>query len=242
MTASVLQSITNETRFNNTNSWNGTTAQAFSSNQTAGSSVLVFYTVSDFAGVHHDMSAQDTQTNPYTAYDQQNTNPAGGAASIIALVATGVAAGANSVNGYLTINGDVEDFQATYQLEIGGVVSRGSVVGSNGSTQNALAPGTGNVSPGSITLSAAQVPALIVAIAYNTSGNGSHSTPTFNTGSFLANCWGSTATCVISTQRVTAAGTYTPTFNQASSASEDMCSIAVAFLEIPTGVPIAWVT
>lgn len=244
MTASVLQSITNEVRFNNGGSWNGTLPQAFASNQTAGSALLMFYTMSDFAGTHFDTAALDTQLNTYIRYAQQNTNPGGGAATLVALVTQGVAAGANSLNGYLTLNGDVEDWQATYQIEIGGVVPSGVVVGSNGSTQNALAPGTGNLSPGSITLSSAQVPALIIAMAFDTSDSGSHPTPTVNTGTLIASCWSASGSnnAVVSYQYVTTPGTYTPLFNQASSATEDVCSIAIAFLETPTGVPIAWVT
>lgn len=240
MTASVLQSITNEARFNNTGSWNGTLAVAMPSAVTARSSLISFYTVSDFAGTHTDMTALDTRANSYTGYNQQNTNAAGGAASLIALVATNCAAGTTSITSYLSTIGDVEDYQGAYQIEVGGVASTGTVVGSNGRTQNALAPGTGNLTANSITLTSGQVPALIVAMAFNTSAAGAHPLPTVNTGTLLANCFnagGNLAT--VSYQRVTSAGTYTPTFNQASAATEDCCAVAVALLEAAATVPAA---
>lgn len=232
----VAQSKTNEGVTQPTQQ-NGITTQ-FNSPTVRGNAIVAFYTVSDFAGVHTDLSATDTQTNAFTLQNQQNSNQAGGSQTVALLTATGIAGdtgAADTVSTFLSINGDVEDFQAAFLVEVGGVGALG-VVGQSGNTQNALANGSNNAVSGNITLTAAQVPALMVAICTNSSGG---TVPTVGTGmTLLTNCWGfgGASGSTVATRLITTAGTYQAIFNQANGAATDITVNAVVFQgSIPGG-------
>lgn len=248
--ASEKQFINQESRFNNTGSWNGTVPIAFGSNTGAGNSIAVFYTVSDFAGIHTDMSAQDSDSNAYTNKTQANTSATGGAASLAICVANNIVGDVSTpmtVNGYLTTGGDVEDFQAILAIEVQATTG---FIGANSQAQNALAPGSGNIQSGTVTVAANQLPALLVACAYNTSNNAASASsvgvPTVSGGlTLLTSDWvyASFTTAVFAYQVITAAGTYQAAFNQTSTVNEDIaCAVAIfAGVAAPTSVPIAWI-
>lgn len=227
---SVIQFKTNEGT-TPTNTQANSISTQFTSHTAAGNAIVAFYTVSDFAGVHTDMSATDTQLNTFTRQAQANSSATGGAASVAVITATGIVGdttAADIVKTALSTSGDVEDFQAAFIVEVGNAAG---VVGQNGNAQNGLAHGTNNVVSGNITLTSAQVPCLMVAIAMNTSGNGgAGSVPTVGTGmTLLSSCWafGSNNSSCVATQLITVAGTYQAIFNQASSVAEDMATVAV---------------
>jgi len=182
---------------------------------TAGSAIVVFNTLSDFAGVHNDLKCTDSQLNTYALLDQRNSNSAGGAATTASWLAVNVAGGANTVTNGFTSGADVEDFQAAYVIEVGGVAAS-PLVGHSGNTQNALANGTNNVLTGTVVVSSGQCPCRMYAIAMNTNGSGNP--PTVGTGmTLIANAWGfggSPNTVTVAYRDISVAGTYQGIFNQ----------------------------
>lgn len=189
-----------------------------------------FCTLSDFAVIHNDVIVTDTQGNSYTKVDQQNTNPSGGAASLISFYTPNIPGDGGGTPATLTqgfsINGDIEDFLANFIFELSSVTAN-PLIGFKGNTQNALAPGTNNVNSGAaVSVLSNQLPAIMVACAFNTSSSGSHPTPTVGTGmNLLTSDWGfgGAALACFAYQLITVAGNYQAVFNQASSATEDMC-------------------
>lgn len=240
MAASIVQSIGGD-------NGNGVQAQSFSKQFTAslcvaGNTLVAFGTMSDFAGVHNDIIFIDSESNTYTLQNQANTNPSGGAGTLVSFTAPNIA-GDTSVKNTGTLKfsnvGDIEDFLGLFLIEVSGVATTGTVVGHNGQAQDALAPGSNNVSSGNIVLSSAQVPCIIVAAAMNTSGNSSSGrTPTVGTGFTQINtAWNFTLglgnLACFAYRRITVAGTYAATFNQPGTTNEDYACVAVALLETP---------
>lgn len=214
------------------------TAQ-FDSLTAAHNAIVGFFTQSDFAGTITDSVTTDSQGNSYTLTDQANTSISGGAQSIMAFAAPNIVGDSSTpdtvTNGFVS-GSEVNDWMAAYILEVGNVVAS-PLVGHNGQAQNALAPGTDNAVSGNITLSAAQVPAIIVGLCLNTSLVGAHPAPTPGTnmtgvpGTVWTFGTGGSTGCV-AWRVVTSPGTYQALFNQASSANEDMATCAVALLGV----------
>lgn len=209
--------------------------QAFGSNTTAGNAILAFYTLSDFAGIHTDLAAADSSGNTYSAkLSQQNTSQSGGSQTIAAFVAGNIAGGADTVHTYLSTIGDSEDYQANYIIEVGNVAAS-PLIGNNGSTQNALATGTNNIVSGTVTVSAGQVPCILIGLAANSSGTVA---PTVGTGmTLIENTWnfaGVNNLATVAYQKITTPGNYQAVFNQVDVAS-DMACIAVVLQASTTG-------
>lgn len=230
----VIQYKTNEGTTPPQTQVNGISTQ-FNSLTAAGNVIVAFYTVSDFAGIHTNLSASDTQLNTFAFQNQANTSLSGGAESTALLVAaaiTGDTSTADIVKTSLSAIGDVEDFQAAFILEIGQTGPRNPIVGQSANVQNGLASGTNNIVSGNIVISSTQVPCLMVAMAGNSSGGGTApNTPTIGTGmTLVTNCWGFGGTDYVScvaTQLITTPGTYQAIFNQASNISADIFCNAV---------------
>jgi hypothetical protein len=124
-----------------------------------------------------------------------------------------------------------EDYTAMYALEVGGV-SASPLVGHSGSVQNGLSPGTNNILSGTMTVTSGQVPCLLLAMTLNGSFNGGvPNLPTPGTGmTFLASTWtfgGAIPCAALAYRLITTAGSYQAVFNQVSSASEDINTVAV---------------
>lgn len=209
-------------------------SQPFAANTGAGNTIIVFGTVSDYSGVHNDSKMTDTANNSYVFKNQQNTSQTGGSATIWCYIAQNIAGDnvspANVSQGF-TIGGDVEDYQSFYALEIG-YANTTSYVGVSGNTQNALLPGANAIQSGTITVSADQVPCMMIALAINSSGSGGSQSPAVGNGgmTLVANCWGffSGQTCAaVAYQNITVAGTYQALFDQNSSVAEDIGVIAI---------------
>lgn len=234
----IIQSISAEGANPNTTSVHFI-AGTFASKTTAQNAIIAFRTVSDFAGIHADLTCTDTQNNFYRFIGQGNTNPGGGAQTLAGFYTLNIAGDSSTgetVTSGFTLGNDVEDFQALYILEIGGVSPVSAVVSSI-NVQNALSSGTNNVTSGSMTVTAAMVPCFMVALSMNTSGHGTPVAPTVGTGMVsVANCWGfftGTNTATVATQAITTPGTYSALFNQGSSAAEDMVTAAIVVSNMP---------
>lgn len=216
-----------------------TIAAQFASKTVAGNAIVAFGTQSNFAGIAPDIELSDSASNfsNTVALDEQNSNIAGGAATVDMWAAQNIVGDpttADTVTQGFTGGASVNDYMAVYILEIGNVVAS-SIIGHSGNTQNGLASGTNNVNSGTaITVTSGQLPALMVALCMNTSTSGTAGTPTPGTGMSpaLANTWAFAGvapynTACVATQLITSAGSYQAIFNQASSASEDMTCQAV---------------
>jgi hypothetical protein len=178
---------------------------------------------------------------------QANTNRAGGAASLALLLAVNAAAAGTgpTVTTYLSTSGDSEDYQANLICEVSNV-SASPLVGSSANVQNALAAGTNNVTSGNITVSAGQVPCLMVAMSMNTSATAINQNPLAGSGmtSISSSLWafhnvGANITSTLATQLITTAGTYAATFN--NQVTGDIATVAVILQGQQAGIPIAWV-
>ena len=215
----------------------------FPSAVSTGSARVVFYTVSDFAGIHTDLAASDTQSNGYIRLAQANTIQSGGAQSVAVLLAVNAAAGAApTVKTYLSTNGDTEDYQANVICEVTNVATS-PLVGYNSNAQNALASGTNNITSGTITVSALQVPCLMLAMSMNTSASAGSQTPAVGTGMTNVNnaLWGfhtAGITATLATQLITSAGSYAAIFS--APVTGDYATVAVILQGASLGVPVAW--
>lgn len=220
-----------------------TIAEQFASKTTAGNSMVVFGTQSNFAGVAPDIELTDNGNfSSAVATNEQNSSQSGGAATQDMWVKANIVGDPTTADTFtqgFTGGASVNDYMAVYGVEVGNVAAS-SVIGTSGNTQNGLTVGSNNINAGAgIVVGAGQVPALMVAAAFNTSEAGSHATPTPGTGmTLLANTWalggGSNLLCV-ATQLITVAGTYQAIFNQASSATEDITCQSVIFQGVGGG-------
>lgn len=223
-------------------------ATQFSSKTKASSALISFLTCACYGQVHNDVALMDSQGNAFTQ-QQIITNVTGSqmqSTQMELYTALGIAGDASTpdtLTSYFTLSGDNEDYQAHFHLEVANVTG---IVGSSQNNQlgaggNGIAPGTGNVNSGTpISVSASQLPALMIALAFNQSAQGSHPAPTVNTGMLLQNLWGFQGAnlAAVSTQAITTAGSYQAVFNQASSASECMMTMAIILQGVPGSPPV----
>jgi len=231
----IVQSVSGEGANPATTQANSVSA-TFASKATAKNTIVVFRTCSDFAGVHNDLTASDVEGNQFFFVGQANSSPAGGAQTIGTHFASNIIGDSTTgdvVTGGFSLNGDVEDFQSLYIIEVGNA-HPSPLVGHSENPQNGLAVGTNNVTSGSITVTAAQVPCIMLAASMNSSGNGTVNGPTVGTGmTLLANAWAFQSGTPITTfayQNITTAGTYAAIFNQSSTAAEDIVTVAIILM------------
>ncbi|HUN92924.1 MAG TPA: IPT/TIG domain-containing protein [Burkholderiaceae bacterium] len=145
-------------------------AVPFSAPTHAGSTIWVAVTISDYAGVH-TLSVTDSQGNVYTLLDQENDgNP--GYQSVAHFVATNIAGDSTTPN-VVTVSHTWENYDGVLVAEIAGTSGAAALVGHSANIQDGLAAGTNNVTSGAIAVTAAQTPALLVALSMNTSGGSS---------------------------------------------------------------------
>ena len=150
----------------------------FHGNTKAGNTIWVVVTLSDYAGVHNETTVTDTQGNTYIKLNQVNDpasmpdplNPQqsimGGAQSVAQFYATRIAGDA-SAPATITVHWGTEDYKGILVTEISGT-SGAPLVGFSGGFQDQLAGGNENVTSGNITVNAAQTPALVLALCFNT--------------------------------------------------------------------------
>jgi len=141
----------------------------FKSLTTAGNTIWVGVTLSDYAGVH-TISVTDTQGNVYTRLDQKN-DPAPGSQSVAHFYAANIA-GDTSTPDTITVVWTNENYKGVLAAEISGV-TKAPLVAHGGNIQDALGVGTDNVTSGPLAVTSAQAPALLLALSMNTSGGSS---------------------------------------------------------------------
>lgn len=233
MSLGIVQSLTNEGTASPQQQLHGTSG-SFTNPTQAGNAIVALWTVSDYAGIHTGLSASDTQGNAYTQQNQTNTNPTGGAESTALFTASNIPGDVSTpdVVSFFFSPDSVEDYQASFNIEVTGV-GPNPVVAQSGNVQNALAPGTANINSGNIVITAAMLPCILVAMAFNSSDAGSNVyTPTPGAGmTLIQNCWAFNLAypiACVAYQIISTAGTYgAGLFNQASNAAEDIGCNAV---------------
>jgi len=149
----------------NANGENYSTLQ-FKSPTKAGATIWVAVTVSDYAGAH-TISVTDSQGNVYKKLNQENDG-APGTQSIAHFYAANIP-GDSSTPDTVTVVWGWDDYKGVLITEIVGATSA-SLVGYSGNIQNGLGAGFNNVTTAGIAVSAAQTPALMLALSMNTFG------------------------------------------------------------------------
>ena len=220
MTASVLQVASSDLGTSATS-----TAQAFSSNVTAGSWIVAL-SMGNFAGTVS--SVTDTLGNAYTLRQTAQSSAGPGNQKLYAYTAYSSSGGANTV----TFNYAVStSFRPAYLLEIGGVLAS-AYDGGNNNDQTAPTTGTDLVVSGTATN--ANQPALIIGASVRVS---STSQPAAGTGfSAQTGNWGGAGTgwgLLVETKRITATGSQQATWTAAANA-EHMSLMII--LDEATGV------
>lgn len=142
---------------------------AFTKLTTKGDAIWVAVTVADFGGIHA-ISISDTQGNTYTQLDQQNDGQPG-SQSLAHFYAANIV-GDTSTPDTITVAWGNDDYKGILITEISGVTTT-PLVGHASTIQDGLAAGTNNVTSGPIAVTAAQAPALLLAVSMNTSGGAS---------------------------------------------------------------------
>ncbi len=131
-----------------------------------GNAIWVAVTTSDFGGIH-TISVTDTQGNTFTLLDQLNDGPPG--SQTVAHFYAGNIVGDRGTPDTITVHWDFDDFKGILVGEISGVTGA-PLVGHGANLQDALSAGTNNITTAAIAVSAAQTPALVLALCMNTSG------------------------------------------------------------------------
>jgi hypothetical protein len=144
-------------------------AVQFTSLTTAGDTIWVAVTLSDYAGVH-TISVTDTQGNVYQKLDQENDKK-GGFQSVAHFYAANIV-GDTATPDTVTIVWTNENYKGVLITEISGTTGA-PLVGHSGNIQNKLAAGSNNVTSGSIAVGSGKTPALMLALSMNTSGGSS---------------------------------------------------------------------
>ena len=138
----------------------------FNAPTAAGNAIWVAVTVPDFGGIH-PIAVSDTQGNTYTLLDQQNDG-APGSQSVAHFYAANIHGDASTPD-TVTVSWAYDNYKGVLIAEIGGA-TQAPLVGHSSNIQDGLAAGTDNVTAGPIEITAAQTPALILALSMNTSG------------------------------------------------------------------------
>jgi hypothetical protein len=147
---------------------NNATVQ-FNTMTAPGHAIWVAVTISDFAEVH-SISVSDTQNNTYTLLNQENDG-APGSQSVAHFYAANIA-GDTATPDTVTVTWSWDNYKGVLIAEVAGTTTA-PLVGYNASIQDGLGAGTGNVAAGPVAVTAAQTPALILALSMNTSGGSS---------------------------------------------------------------------
>ena len=139
---------------------------AFLNPTKAGDAIWVAVTVPDYGGVH-TISVSDSQGNTYLPLKQLD-DPAPGSQSVAHFYAANIHGDAATPD-TVKVTWGFDNYQGVLITEISGVTQR-PLVGHNELIQDGLAAGTDNVKSGAIPVSAAQTPALVLALSMDTSG------------------------------------------------------------------------
>jgi hypothetical protein len=163
----------------------------FNSPTTAGNLIWVAVTVSDYDGAH-TITVTDSQGNTFTELNQVNDQF--GQQTVAQFYAPHIVGDAGSRD-TVTVSWGNDDYKGVVITEIGGATAN-PLVG-HSSNDQVTPPATANaISAGTITVPAADTPALVLAISMNTSGGASdtggsgYGAPTAGTGfTPVLQCW-----------------------------------------------------
>ncbi|MGA2190664.1 MAG: choice-of-anchor D domain-containing protein, partial [Steroidobacteraceae bacterium] len=189
----------------------------FTSMTTAGDTIWVAVTLSDYAGIH-TISVTDTQGNSFQELDQENDGTPGWQ-TVAHFYASNIA-GDTTTPDIVTIVWSNENYKGVLITEIAGTTGA-PLVAHSANIQDGLGAGSNNVTSGSITVGAAQTPALLLALSMNTTGGSSDlggsgfGGPSAGTGfTPVATMWNwGTNLATFETAPVTAAGSVAALFN-----------------------------
>jgi hypothetical protein len=148
----------------------GNTFVQFKSTTKSGDTIWVAVTLSDFAGAHA-ITVSDTQGNTYTQLLPQENDGAPGTQTVAQFYAANIAGDSTSAD-TVTVNWSQENYKGVLIAEISGTTAT-PLVGHSQNIQDNLGVGSDNVTAGPVTVTAAQTPALLVALSMNTSGGAS---------------------------------------------------------------------
>ena len=117
----------------------------------AGDSVWVVVTLSNYAGIHHNVGVRDSAGNTYLKLQELDDTNASTSQSVWAFYAANVTGGFSTVTMAVDIDNDadVEDFLGVAAVELSGVHTA-SLVGSSGQYQTVPASQADGISSGSI--------------------------------------------------------------------------------------------
>ncbi|MGO9991038.1 MAG: hypothetical protein ACLPTF_00790 [Steroidobacteraceae bacterium] len=141
----------------------------FNTPTTAGNTIWVAVTISDYAGVH-TLAVTDTQGNTYTLLNQENDGSPG-SQTVAHFYASNIV-GDTTVPNTVTLSSSYENYRGLLIVEIAGTATP-PLLGSAANIQDGLPAGTNNVTSTPISIAASQTPALMVALSMNTSGGSS---------------------------------------------------------------------
>jgi hypothetical protein len=141
----------------------------FNSATKAGNTIWVVVTMSDYS-ISHVIKVTDSQGNVYTQLNQENDH-APGYQSVAQFYATNIA-GDRTAPDAITISTGWENYRGILIGEIAGT-TESPLIGTAANIQDGLAKGTDNVTSGDLTVPAEHTPALLLAVAMNTSGGSS---------------------------------------------------------------------
>jgi hypothetical protein len=189
----------------------------FTSMTTAGDTIWVAVTLSDYAGIH-TISVTDTQGNSFQELDQQNDGSPGWQ-TVAHFYASNIA-GDTTTPDIVTIVWSNENYKGVLISEIAGTTGA-PLVAHSANIQDGLGAGSNNVTSGSIAVGADQTPGLLVALSMNTTGGSSDlggsgfGGPSAGTGfTPVATMWNwGTNLATFETAPVTAAGSVAALFN-----------------------------
>jgi hypothetical protein len=164
---------------------------SFNSPTTAGNLIWVAVTVSDYDGAH-TITITDTQGNTYTELDQVNDQY--GQQTVAQFYAPHIV-GDSGTPDTITVSWGNDDYKGVVITEIGGATST-PLVGHSSNDQLKPPATTDSITAGSISIPAADTPALVLAITMNTSGGSSdtggsgYGAPSPGTGfTQVLQCW-----------------------------------------------------
>jgi hypothetical protein len=148
------------------NGMEGNSTLPFENLTNAGDTIWVAVTVSDYAGVH-TIAVTDSQNNSYTLLDQEN-DLAPGSQTVAHFYASNIV-GDTSTPDTVTVVWGEDNYKGILVAEISGTTQL-TVVGHNANIQDGLAVAADAVTSGPINVSAAETPALLVALSMDTTG------------------------------------------------------------------------
>ena len=224
-----------------TNAFETNSTLQFTSKTTAHNAIWVAVTVPFYMGVLHTISVSDSQGNTFTKLDQKD-DPAPGSQSVAHFYAANIV-GDSSTPDTITVNWTYDNYKAILVTEISGVTTA-PMVDHAGNIQDGLSGGTDNITGGSLAVSGAQTPALLIALTMDTNGGISDTggtgfgAPPAGTGfTQVAQVWALGATlppiapplATLETKTLSSSGSYSATFDANVGTSDPYVTVEAIF-------------